>query len=90
LVALRESGYFHAGSAAFIQGVKYLLGTQKADGSWHVAGRALPVQPLFESGFPYGRDQWISAAGTSWAAMGLSLAIPSATGVKGPGNHQMK
>jgi hypothetical protein len=33
------------------------------------------VQPYFESGFPYGHDQWISAAGTSWATMALSLAV---------------
>jgi hypothetical protein len=56
--------------------VKYLLGTQEPEGSWHVRGRSLPVQALFESGFPHGRDQWISAAGTSWAAMALSLALP--------------
>jgi hypothetical protein len=77
LAALRESGHFHVDSPAFIRGIQYLLGTQKADGSWHVKGRSLPVQPLFESGFPHGRDQWISAAGTSWAAMALSLATPS-------------
>ncbi len=76
LVALRESGRFQPASPAFIKGVKYLLGTQQPDGSWHVRGRSLPVQPLFESGFPHGRDQWISAAGTSWAAMALSLAAP--------------
>ncbi len=76
LAALRESGRFQPASPAFIKGVKYLLGTQQPDGSWHVRGRSLPIQPLFESGFPHGRDQWISAAGTSWAAMALSLAVP--------------
>jgi ankyrin repeat protein len=77
LVALRESGHFNLDSPGFFRGVKYLLGTQEPDGSWHVRGRSLPVQPLFESGFPHGRDQWISAAGTSWAAMALCLALPS-------------
>jgi squalene cyclase len=77
LVALRESGHFQLESPAFIRGVKYLLGTQQADGSWHVRGRALPIQPLFESGFPHGQDQWISAAGSSWAVMALSLALSS-------------
>ena len=76
LVALRESGLFTPGSPAVSRGVKYLLGTQEPEGSWHVRGRSLPVQTLFESGFPHGRDQWISAAGTSWAAMALSLALP--------------
>ena len=74
LVALRESGLFDPESPSFVRGVKYLLGTQEADGSWHIRSRSLPVQPLFESGFPHGRDQWISAAGTSWSAMALSLA----------------
>jgi ankyrin repeat protein len=77
LVALRQSGHFQPASPPFILGVKYLLGTQQPDGSWHVRSRALPIQPLFESGFPHGRDQWISAAGSSWAAMALSLALPS-------------
>ena len=49
------------------------LRTQAADGSWHVASRSIWIQPYFESGFPYGHDQWISAAGTSWAVMALSL-----------------
>ena len=26
-------------------------------------------------GFPYAHDQWISAAGTSWAVMALSLTV---------------
>jgi N-acyl-D-amino-acid deacylase len=75
LVALRESGLFKPESPGFHRGAKYLLGTQEPDGSWHVRGRSLPVQLLFESGFPHGRDQWISAAGTSWAAMALALAL---------------
>jgi hypothetical protein len=37
------------------------------DGSWHVRKRALPTQPYFESGFPNGVDQYISAAATNWA-----------------------
>ena len=32
--------------------------------------------PYFESGFPFGHDQFISAAGTSYAAMALMLALP--------------
>jgi hypothetical protein len=34
----------------------------------------MPVaEPYFDSGFPYGEDQWISAAGTAWATMALSV-----------------
>ena len=58
------------------RGARFLLDTQLADGSWHVRSRSYPVQSnYFETGFPHGRDQWISAAGTSWACIGLSLAI---------------
>ena len=56
------------------EGNRYLLRTQAADGSWHVKSRSIWLQPYFESGFPYGHDQWISAAGTAWAVMALSLA----------------
>jgi hypothetical protein len=59
----------------YSKGVKYLLSTQAADGSWYVKSRSIWLQPYFESGFPYGQDQWISAAATSWASMALSLTV---------------
>ena len=59
---------------AMQRGVTFLLRTQHDDGSWFVKSRAMKVQPYFESGFPYGHDQWISHAGTAWAAMGLASA----------------
>jgi hypothetical protein len=55
-----------------IPGVSRILRTQAADGSWHVRTRAIWLQPYFESGFPYGRDQFISMAGTAWASMALA------------------
>ena len=75
LVALQTAGY-PVSSAEYRRGIAYLLRTQFADGSWLVRSRAFPVQPLRESGFPHGRHQWISAAGTSWAAMAIALALP--------------
>jgi hypothetical protein len=42
----------------------------------HFEERALPVQPYFESGFPFGRHQWISAAGTAWAALAIAQTLP--------------
>jgi ankyrin repeat protein len=58
------------------RGVRFLLDTQLADGSWRVRSRSYPVQAnYFDTGFPHGRDQWISAAATSWACIGLSLAM---------------
>jgi ankyrin repeat protein len=61
-------------SPAYRRGVEYLLGSQLADGSWHVKSRAPGFQPYFQSGFPYDHDQWISAAGTAWATIALSNA----------------
>ncbi len=60
---------------ALERGVRYLLNTQLADGSWFVRTRATPLQPHFESGFPHGRDQFISAAATNWATLALSHTV---------------
>ena len=59
----------------YASGVKYLLRTQAADGSWHVKTRSIWLQPYFESGFPHGHDQWISQAGTALAAIALTQSI---------------
>jgi hypothetical protein len=80
-VALYTAGVLQPTDAAYIKGVDYLLRTQLADGSWLVISRSFPLQPYKESGFPHGKDQWISAAGTSWASMALSLAATSLASV---------
>jgi Ankyrin repeats (3 copies)/Squalene-hopene cyclase C-terminal domain len=74
LAALHQSGAVAVADPAYQRGVKYLLSTQLEDGSWHVRSRSVPFQPYFESGFPHGRDQWISAAATNWAVMALIRA----------------
>jgi ankyrin repeat protein len=75
LYALSAAGKLPATDPAYQRGVKYLLRSQAPDGSWHVKSRSIWVQPYFESGFPYGHDQWISAAGTSWAVMALAQTV---------------
>ena len=75
LYALHLAGNMKVEHEVYQKGMRYLLRTQAPDGSWHVKTRSFPLQPYFESGFPYGPDQWISASGTSWAAMALSLAV---------------
>ena len=60
---------------AYQRGLRFLLNTQIDDGSWHVKSRAFGFQPYFESGFPHGHDQWISAAATSWATMAMALGL---------------
>jgi ankyrin repeat protein len=74
LVALAESGALTVTDPPYQRGVRYLLDTQLEDGSWYVKTRSLTFQPYFESGFPHGHDQWISAAATNWAVMALAPA----------------
>lgn len=76
LVALNTAGGLAASDAAFQRGVRFLLRTQFEDGSWYVRSRSWPFQPHFESAFPHGKDQWISASATAWAAMALVLTQP--------------
>lgn len=77
LVALRETGAVSSSSdRAYRKGLEFLLRTQIDDGSWIVETRAVAIQAYFESGFPYGVNQWISAAATGWATMALALANP--------------
>jgi len=62
-------------SAPYRKGLQYLLASQAADGTWRVKTRALPVQPYFESGYPYSHDQWISAAAAAYSTMAISAAL---------------
>jgi hypothetical protein len=41
-----------------------------------VRSRSRPFQVYFESGFPYGKDQFISLAASGWATTALALALP--------------
>lgn len=79
LYALYEGGV-PVTVASYQRGLRYLLDTQAPDGTWHVKTRSLPFQPYFESGYPYGHDQWISAAGAAYATMAIAAAVePSRT-----------
>lgn len=73
LVAMREGGAIRSTHSAYRRGIAFLLKTQIGDGSWYVKSRAIPFQPYFESGFPHGRDQWVSMAATCWATTALAL-----------------
>jgi ankyrin repeat protein len=75
LVALQLGG-LAVSDPAYQRGIKVLLNTQQEDGSWYTRTRALAFQPYFDSGFPHGYNQWVSAAATSWATMALTLALP--------------
>jgi ankyrin repeat protein len=75
LVALAESKIVRVSDRSYRRGVKYLLSSQYPDGSWYVRSRAIKFQPYFESGFPFGHDQWISVAATAWASHAVALSI---------------
>jgi ankyrin repeat protein len=81
-VALHEAGT-PSSDAAFVSGLKFLISTQAKDGTWRVQTRMLsPAQvspKYFSTGFPYGKDEFISYAGSSWAAMALLSVIPKTT-----------
>lgn len=79
LVALEQTGAITAADPVYRRGVEFLLRTQLADGSWYVKSRAIPIQPYFESGFPHGHDQFISAAASNWATMALTAAVKPAS-----------
>lgn len=72
LTALSESKTVAADDPRIRRATSFLLSTQYPDGSWYVRSRAIKFQPYFESGFPYGHDQWISVAATAWAVQGLA------------------
>ena len=74
LIVLHKAGV-QPSDPAYRRGVDYLLRTQAVDGSWHVTAHALPIQPPIDSGFPYGRDQWISSWATAYAVTAMSYAL---------------
>ena len=74
LVALLASGSLTSADPVVRRGVEFLRKTQLADGSWFVGRRAIPIQPYFDAAFPHGKDQFISAAATNWAAQALIYA----------------
>lgn len=79
LVALALTETITPDHFVYQNGLNYLLSTEFDDGSWFVKTRAWPMQPLFDSQFPHGKDQWISASATTWATMAMLLAVDSAS-----------
>ena len=67
-----------ASDPVYKRGVNWLLKNQQQDGSWFTQTRALAFQPDFDAEFPHGHNQWISAAGTGWATLALTAALPDA------------
>ena len=77
LVAMHQAGGLSTTDPAYTRGLAFLLRTQAADGTWFVKSRSEPFQPYYETGFPYAKNQFISAAASGWAATALALACPT-------------
>jgi ankyrin repeat protein len=75
LVALQQSRAVALTDPGYQRGIQFLMRTQLEDGSWYVRTRAPAIQPYFDSDFPHGPDQFISAAATNWAAMALTTVV---------------
>jgi squalene cyclase len=75
LAALHACIDMPATDKTYRHGMDFLLRSQAADGSWHVASRSDPFQKYFETGFPHGNDQWISSTATAWAIIALSSGL---------------
>lgn len=76
LYALHVSANVPTKDPVYEKGGQWLLRNQLSDGSWFVPARTVPIQPYFESGFPHGKNQWISDAASSWASMALLFTLP--------------
>ena len=77
LVALHQAGGLATADPVYSKGLRYLIATQLEDGSWHVATRSEPIQTYYESGYPHGKDQFISIAAAGWSTTALALAVPA-------------
>src|SRR5262245_36519394 len=60
LFSLHAAGGVPASDATYQRGLQFLIETQLEDGTWRVRRRAFPFQPTMSSGFPHGKDAWIS------------------------------
>jgi hypothetical protein len=76
LTALFRGGHVSRESKSAQHAARFLIDAQKDDGSWHVVTRAKGFQTYFESGYPHGKDQFISCAAGSWATLALTLMLP--------------
>ncbi|MFT5468358.1 MAG: squalene cyclase, partial [Verrucomicrobiales bacterium] len=75
LAALLATNSIDSKHPACEAAISFLLEAQLEDGSWKIETRSRPIQKHYESGFPHGKDQFISCAGSCWAVLALLRAI---------------
>src|SRR5262249_52598485 len=79
LFALHEAGVSPT-DPVWSKGLNFLISSQAQDGTWHVRTRMISPAEIspkyFLTGFPYGRDEFLSYAGSCWAVMALLSALP--------------
>lgn len=87
LYALHQSGV-PATDPAWRKGLAYLMSAQARDGSWRVRTRMISpasISPTyFATGFPYGKDEFLSYTGSCWAVMALLEALPASQDADAP------
>jgi hypothetical protein len=87
LYALAEAG-MPVREMSWSKGARFLVSSQKPDGSWQVHTRMLSPAtvspPYFETGFPYKHDQFLSYAGSCWAVMALLRDLPDLGSIQSP------
>jgi hypothetical protein len=76
LFALNKASGLATTDTVYRRGLTFLISSQSPDGSWLVQSRSRPFQTYFESGFPHGKNQFISMAASGWATAALVLACP--------------
>ena len=77
LVALHRASGLPTTDPSYQRGLQWLMQAQLADGTWRVRSRSKPIQSYFESGYPHGKDQFISISAACWATTALALALPA-------------
>lgn len=77
LAALLQTGQLRAADPQTIAATEWLVEDfDRERSAWHVATRRrVEGLPYFESGFPYGEDQFISYGASAWAVTALVLAL---------------
>jgi len=90
LVALHQAGGLATTDEAYRKGLRHLLANQLDDGSWHVKTHSKPIQTYYESGYPHGKDQFISITAGGWATTALALALPETAHAKTNGDAWVK